>query len=147
MAKRKKRKAPDKVPVVYDDGVTNVEYVGKQKNELRPELERIVYEIKQVLRILQRLRRHRHIIIISARFQLVEALRDLPEELETEEDVANEIARLSFTMEDTLKLLGRLSNSRIPVLEAARFKLTYGQTPKRREPAGAFRSKKNKKDD
>jgi len=40
---------------------------------------------------------------------------------------------LSFIMEDTVSLLNRLRHCRVGNIEKARFILTYGQTPKKRE--------------
>jgi hypothetical protein len=137
MPRRRRKRATKKVPICYDDGVKHIEYVSKAKKELLPELLRIRSEILQALRLLNYLRRKRHSVLISVRFQLQESLRDIPEDAEPAE-LAEEIARLSFIMDNALNQLNILSHSRTPLIEQIRFKLTYGQTPKKRDPAGSY---------
>lgn len=138
MARRKKRRSgPKKIPIVYQSGTQTIEYVGKTSSELRPEYARVRDAIHRALRVLSRLRRLRQIVLVSARFQLNEALRELPEDA-SDEQVADEIARLSFVMQDTFDVLAKLEHSRTPFIQEARFILTYGQTPRKREPSGTY---------
>lgn len=140
MAKRKRTPAR-KIPVRYNDGTTDIDYVARTPSELRDELQRVQEAILEAARILSRLHRTRHIVIKTARFQLEHALRNLPND-STDEDIAAELARLSYLMEDTLNILNKLTHCRISYLKQARFKLTYGQTPKRREPPARYGKKK-----
>jgi hypothetical protein len=133
MAKRARRTI--KIPVIYQQGPIRIEYVDKTPSELDPELARVRESVHRALQILARLSRLKHIAIVSARFQLQNCLSELKPD-SSHDDKAKELARINYTMEDTLGLLNRLSNSRIEWLEAARFQLTYGQTPKKRDLAG-----------
>jgi len=131
--RRKKKKAgPKKIPIRYVDGNEHVEYVPRTSKELKTELERIQLAIRRALRVLSKLRRKRHIVLVTVRFQLRNCLKEIVNDA-SDEAVADEIARLSYVMEDTVMLLEHLKHSRIPCLEEARFLLTYGQTPKQRE--------------
>jgi len=143
MAKRK-RSAANKIPVHYGDGTVAIEYVPRTPPELRAELSRVQRNIRETIRILSTLKRIRHHVIKSVRFQLDQALHKLPDDA-ADEDVAAEIARLSYLMEDTLNMLNRLTQCRIANIEKARFKLTYGQTPKKREPPEKYGSRAKKK--
>lgn len=145
MARR--RRKVKKVVIKYDDGSVYRNYVGKTSSELRPEIERILESIRIVLRILTRLRRTRHPVIITSRFQLLNGIRELSLDDMTDEEIANEIARLSYLMEDTLSQLNKLEHSRTHHLEEARFRLTYGQTPQKREAAGSYGSGLDKEEE
>lgn len=135
---RRKRRLPKKLPVVWttDDG-TVVEYVPRIASELRPEFERVREHGLRAARVLSRLKRHKNIILVSARFEL-EHCHQAPPEGAGDEWYAREIARLSYVYEQTHQLLSRLVNSRIQFIENARFLLTYGQTPTKREPATSY---------
>lgn len=135
MAKR--RKSAKKFPVCYISSAGEIQYVGRTRAELPRELERVRNSIHAALRILFRLRRVRHKVIVTATFQLRNCLREIPES-DDPYWVASEIARLSYIMEDTRKIIDRLKNSRTHWLEQVRFTLTYGQTPKQRDPAGSY---------
>ncbi len=135
-----KRKAPKKVRVYFEGDRGLIEYVPRAPSDLRPELERVQADIRLTLRILHRARRYRHVAVSTARFQLENCLRDTPAGA-SDEWLADEIARLSYVMEDTLGILNRLKHSRMHYLEEARFRLTYGQTPKKRDPPGAAKRK------
>jgi hypothetical protein len=131
--RRKKSRAAKKIPIKFGD----IEYVGRHKNELMPELNRVQSEIRQVLRLLNYLKRKRNHVLAMARFQLMESLRTVPDD-STPDFIADEIARLSYVMSNTLDIINQLRNSRTPMLEEIRFKLTYGQTPRKREiPPGS----------
>lgn len=134
MVTYRRRKSPQKVPVEYLDGSERVEYVGRLAKDLRPELERIQSEVLQSIRLINYLKRKRNSILVSVRVQLTECIREIPDDA-TSEWMADEIARLSYVMGNSLSDLNTLVNSRIPILEQIRFKLTYGQTPKKRDPA------------
>ncbi len=138
MAKPRRRRKVKKILIMYDDGEVRRNYVSKAPSELRPELNRVQESIRIVLRILSRLYRTRHPVIVTSRFQLLNGLRSLTLTEMSDEEVAAEIARLSYLMEDTLGLLNKLEHSRTKHLEEARFTLTYGQTPQKRDPAGSY---------
>lgn len=144
---RKKRSSPKKVAIVYNDGQNRVEYVAKPPSGLRPELERVQFNILQAIRMLNTMRRIRHIVLRTASFQLSHSIRELPKDA-GDQEVADEIARLSFLMEDTLLILRRLTHCRIANLEETRFKLQYGQTPKKRDPPARYgaKSRRNSSD-
>lgn len=127
-----RRKVQKKIRVHYQD----IEYVPRARADLRPELGRVQSELKLAIRILFRARRYRHVAVSTARFQLENCLREIPEGA-SDQWLADEIGRLSYVMEDTLGILNRLKHSRVHYLEEARFKLTYGQTPKKRDPPGS----------
>ena len=138
MARRRRRaKGPRKVPIRYQTADQRVDYVPRRPAELPVELDRVRTGILRALRVLNRMKRIRHSAIVGARFQLEQALCDVPAGA-SEEWMADEIGRLSFVMADSLKLLSQLCHSRTHWLEEARFILTYGQTPKKREPAGSY---------
>jgi len=139
-----KRRAPKKVDIIYNDGKNRIEYVARPPSELRRELERVQTRILRAIRILSTMKRIRHIVLRSASFQLRHCLRELSKDA-SHEEVAEEIARLSFLMEDTLGILGRLSHCRIANLEEARFELRYGQTHKKRDPPAQYGAKSPKK--
>ncbi len=129
---RCRRQGPKKFEVNYRNGDSTVEYVARTAVELRVELRRVQRHIQEAVRALATLKRVRHCVIMSASFQLKHAIHKLPDDV-SDEAIAQEIARLSFLMEDTLVLLNRLTNCRVSNLEAVRFLLTYGQTPKKRD--------------
>lgn len=125
-----------KICIRFTSPEETIEYISKTPDELWVEYERILQAIKDALRALSRIRFVRNIVIATAQLQLQSAVRPLPEDI-SDEELAKEIARLSKLMEDTIKILSRLSNSRTQWLEEARFILTYGQTPKKKE-MGAY---------
>ena len=138
MARRRKKAGPRKVRVAWTEADGRVlEYVPRLPGELRGELERVTDSVRRALRILWPVRRLRHHCIVSARVQLQNCLRDVPADAD-EDWRANEIARLSYVMHTALGMLDQLRNSRVKWLGEARFTLTYGQTPKKREPAGSY---------
>jgi len=137
MARRSKSSVSTKLPIIYETPTDRVEYVGKEPDELWPELRRIHTVIRSCIRMLSRIRFVRHIVLVSARFQLMNSLRTMSDTA-SDDELAQEIARLNFLLGDTVKILDQLSNSRTPLLEELRFTLTYGQTPRRREVMGAF---------
>lgn len=123
---------PVRFRVHYSDGATQREYVPRTLPELRTELARIHKAIEESIRMLSTMSRVRHIVIKTALLQLTNARQPLPDGASAEE-LAGEIARLSMLMEDTLFILNKLKHCRIHHMEEARFKLLYGQTPKKRE--------------
>ena len=144
MATKRPRSVPRRIPVIYSDGVVRVEYVARAPSELSVEFRRVQRHILETIRILSTMKRIRHHIIKSARFQLSQAIREFEPGTCTEDAIAAEIARLSYLMEDTLNILNRLSCCRVANLEAARFKLTYGQTPKKRDPPETYGSREKR---
>ncbi len=127
------RRLPSKYRVRYSDGALTINYVDRTAPELRAELDRVQRAVLSGVRILAGILRLRHALIISAYVQLKQCLREIPADAPPE-DMAAEIARLSYVMGTLVESLGKLSNSRINNLQEARFTLTYGQTPKKREP-------------
>lgn len=123
---------PIRFRVYYDDGVTQREYVPRTLPELRSELSRIHQAIYEATRMLSTMGRVKHVVIKTALLQLRNARRTVPDDAPAEE-LAGEIARLSVLMEDTLFILNKLKHCRVHHMEEARFKLLYGQTPKKRE--------------
>lgn len=126
------RRAVYKVKVRYTDDRTAIDYVDRLPSELRPELDRIQRAVLDTVRILSQLLRLRNAIVISAYVQLKHLVRELPEGTPAE-DLAAEIARLSYVMSTIVASLDTLTHSRIKNLQEARFALTYGQTPKKRD--------------
>lgn len=130
-----------KVLVRYVGEQGAVDYVSRTPAELDVELARVRKSRVEALRILSRVRRLRHPVISSARFQLMACAG--PETNEgTVTEKATELARLSQSLEQACNTLARLSNSRVRWLEEARFTLTYGATPKCRERATGFGKKR-----
>lgn len=127
------RRAPTKHAVRYANNVVAINYVDRTAAELRPELARVQKAVLSGVRILAGILRLRNALIIEAYVQLKQTVRELPPEASNAE-VAAEIARLSYVMGTLVESLGKLKNSRINNLQEARFTLTYGQTPKKREP-------------
>lgn len=120
--------------VIYQDGVTRIDYVSRKVTEVAGEYERVKAAVLEANRIINRyqMRRVRHVVLDVCRFQLANALVDVPPD-STPEAFAQEIARLSYLMQEALNGLNRLCNSRVWFLEELRFKLTYGQSPKKRD--------------
>jgi len=137
MAKRRKRSPAKAVQISYHNGDVVVHYVARAPSEVRKEYARVLEAVNTALRGLKRLKRIRHDVIVSARFQLANSVHPVPVDA-TPEHLADEVGRLSYVMEDTHALLGRLKNSRLPLLEEIRFTLTYGQTPKRKDGPGVY---------
>ena len=129
-----------KIPVTYDDGRNVVEYVPRTPTELRREMTRVHEAVQTAVHVMSPLKRKRHAVIKAALFQLRHLLRKLPEEM-TDEERATELARISYAMEDTLGILNKLVHCRVSHLETARFILTYGQTPKKREAPASYGAK------
>lgn len=121
-----------KIEITYRDGDTVIHYVPRPNALLWPELTRVRKAINDALRILYHVKRVRHIVIASTRFQLSNAARDITEEDEPQV-IADEIARLSYVMDTALRTLEELKHCRVKFLEEVRFTLKYGQTPKKRE--------------
>ncbi len=134
----KKRKPAFKFPVQYNEPGVSINYVSRATPEVWPELRRVRAAINDVIRILTTLKRIRNGVLVSTRFILLNCHRDLPDDTPLE-IVAAEIGRLSYIMADALETLNTLKYCRIHHLEEARFKLTYGQTPKKRDPTGDYR--------
>lgn len=124
-------KTPKRYNIVYDNGLVKVDYVGRIAKELPKEYERVKLSIVKSIRLLAYLKRSPHPAIKAAKFQLENSAKVI----NTSDvlAVADEIARLSFIMADTVKILSALSNSEIEQLQRLRFELTYGQTPEKRE--------------
>ncbi len=129
-----KRRPPTKFAVRYVNGTETVDYVDRTESELRQELHRVQQAISNGTRMLVPILRVRHPVIVSAYTQLRHVLADMPADAPPEQ-VADEIARLSYVMEQTVELLDTLSNSRVNNLQEARFTLTYGRAPKKRDPS------------
>jgi hypothetical protein len=130
-----KKKKPPKIrhPIIYDKAAEPIEYVGKYTHELKPEIARLLETIQEAKALLDRLSRFRHIAITTAKFQLANTSSDPDLAIEA---LPKEIARLNYLMEDSLGLLNILCDSKLHWLEQARFKLTFGQTPRKREMVG-----------
>jgi hypothetical protein len=131
--KRPRSKAKT-VSVIYENNGVRVEYVNRKETDIPAEYQRVKEAVLAANLIVNRyrVRRVRHIILDVCRFQLANSLRELPPETPVEV-LASEIARLSFLMQETLTGINRLCHSRIAFLEELRFKLTYGQSPKKRD--------------
>jgi hypothetical protein len=135
MAKR--RRSTVKVPIRFRLGDITVEYVSRAEDQVWNEYCRVRNAVLDATRILNLLKRIRHPVLVTARVQLAHVLDDVQEDAELDV-VAAEIARLSYVMDDTVTVLAGLKHCRVPHLQAARFALTYGQTPKKRDPAGDY---------
>jgi len=122
-----------KIPVSYSHGDVKVVYVARLPGDLRNEHKRMVFCMQMALRQLKLLRSP-HPAVAAARLQLENCDVSLPT-TSTHQEVAQRLAILSYTFEDTVKILAALSNSKIARLTEARFQLTFGQTPKQRELA------------
>jgi len=131
MAKARKPAQKYTIRWALDDG-TKVTYVDRPAGELRSELERVRNAGLLAAKVLSRLRRVRNSSIQLALFELAHCSQAVPEDAPPKW-LADEIARLSFTYSGVVKLLNLLSNSRVRWLEEARFLLTYGQTPIKRD--------------
>lgn len=129
-----------KYPIVWTSNGEEFVYVDKLTPELRPEYRRLADSIRLGIRMLSFMRRIRHPAIVSARFNLLNAGVVDPDSL-SDEQVALELGRLSHLMHDTVTLLNQLSGSRIDHLEQARFQLTFGQVPKKRDLHGPSKQK------
>lgn len=135
-----KRKPARRYEIRYEA----VEYLPRTAIEVWPEFRRVRAAINDVLRILSLLKRIKNGTLVSARFTLLNCYRDLPDDSPLEL-VASEIGRLSYVMADALTILSDLKHCRIHHLEEARFKLTYGQTPKKRDPGYGSGTKNDRK--
>lgn len=140
MAKRKRR-APRKLAVqwVTPEGEV-LDFVDRTPSDLPIELARVRSHGLLAAKVLSRLKRLRNAEIIRARFELEHCQRPEPEDVPAEW-YAQEIARLSYVYQQVLQVLNRLCHARTRWLEETRFLLTYGQTPKKREPAGTYGSR------
>lgn len=130
----RKAKIKRKFPIVFRGVEPPIEYVDKTAHELRIELQRVHAAVATTQMLLSRLPRALHPGIKAARFQLANMLRDVS--ALTDDEAADELARLNYCMEDALALLNMLSDSKVEWLEKARFELTFGQTPRKRELIG-----------
>ena len=111
-----------------------IRYVDRREEDLLPEYIRVRTAILDAVRIInsRSLKRLKNVVLDITRFQLTNSLKPISDTATAQELVA-EITRLSFIMEDAVKTLARLSNSRVDHLQDLRFRLTYGQTPRRRD--------------
>lgn len=116
-----------KPPVVYDDGIRHVDYVGRAHSEVNAEIKRVVHHLGLALRRLRTMRRVQHPAVRAAIFILQNAKPDVTS------TSAKELARLSFLMGDALETLAAIKHSNADYLKYARFNLLYGQTPKKRD--------------
>jgi len=126
------------VRVRYTDSAgVSTEYVSRRPIDLPGEYLRVQRAVLDAVRMINTrgLKRLRHVVLDISRFQLSNSLRNIPADSSSEE-FAGEIARLSYLMHEVLLQLARLRHSRIDHLQELRFKLTYGQTPKKRELPG-----------
>lgn len=140
MAKRK-RKAARRIPVIWvTAGGQTIEFVERAPSELAPELARVADHGVRAAKVLSRLKRLRNVHIVRARFELGHCQQEVPD-LASHEWLAGEIARLSYVYKQVLDELNKLCHARTRWLEEARFLLTYGQTPQKREPAGNYGSR------
>lgn len=126
-----RRKRANKLSIIYKRGDVKIVYVPRATEDLLPEAKRIHVCVSRALRTLRLLRRTRHAAIKAAIWQL-EQLPPPTKDM-TDTELVTYIGVTSYTMEDTLGLLGELKTSKIDELQAARFQLTYGQTPKKRD--------------
>lgn len=135
----RKAKPRRRLPVVYRGVSPPIEYVDKSPFELRAELQRVYAAIATASKLFERLARFRHPAIPAARFQLANAIRETSGM--DDEALANELARLNYTMEDTVRILSLMSLCEQEWLEKIRFELTFGQTPRKRELVGNTKDK------
>jgi hypothetical protein len=116
-----------KPPVVYDDGIRRVDYVGRAHCDVNTEIRRVAHHLMLALRKLRIMRRVQHPAVRAAIF----LLQNIKPNVESHS--AKELARVSFLMGDALQTLSVLKNSNADFLKEARFNLLYGQTPKKRD--------------
>lgn len=126
-----RRKRTNKMQIVFRNGATRVVYVSRAPDELFDEASRIHTCSLSALRQLRLLKRTRHAAVKAAVWQLEQLAEPNPKW--STAALVDYIASASFLMEDTLGILSALKNSNIDELRAARFQLTYGQTPKKRD--------------
>lgn len=126
-----RRKRTNKLPIIYKNGATKVVYVSRAPDELLTEAKRMYGCIQVALRQLKSLKRTRHAALKGAVWQLTQV--EEPSAGESIASLVDYIAVVSYLMEDSLAMLASLKNSKIDELEEARFNLTYGQTPKKRD--------------
>lgn len=134
---RSKKVAKPRPEVVYDDGTTRVNYVGRASNEVNAEIVRVVNCMLLALRGLRSMRRSPHPAVRAAIFTLENIKPDVAS------TSSKELARISFLMEDTLKTLSVMKNSNADYLKLARFHLLFGQTPKKRDREAILGGKKH----
>lgn len=129
--RRERRPAVNKFVIAYEHNGKRIEYVGRTLAELAPEYRRIVTHLKWAIRELRQLRSPNPWVVATlVQLQTVPVIDPMSC---AADQVAYEIAQVSFIMEDALNMLAHLKHSTVERLEAARFALTYGQTPKRRD--------------
>lgn len=116
-----------KPPVVYDDGLRRVDYVGRAHSEVNAEIRRVAHHLSLALQRLRTMKRAQHPAVRAAIFILENTRPKL------ESHSAKELARVSFLMDDALKVLSVIRHSNADYLKYARFNLLYGQTPKKRD--------------
>ena len=126
-----RRKRANKLPIVYRSGSSKVVYVSRAPDELFTEAKRVWGSIQVALRQLKALKRTRHSALRGAVWQLSQVEPPLKEA--NTASLVDYIATVSYLMEDSISMLATLKNSKIDELEEARFHLTYGQTPKKRD--------------
>jgi len=122
----------NKISVVYNAQGRYIEYVGRTPSELLPEYKRVCAAVDSCARITKTLLRSPHPAVRAAYYQLLNCDVSIPEP-PTNQNIADAIARVSYTLEDTMLILAKISNSNIEPLRELRFHLTYGQTPKKRD--------------
>lgn len=138
----RKRKKPNKLPVIYKDSKVRIVYVSRSPEELFPEAVRIYSAVQVALRHLHLLRRSPHAAIHAAEWQLANVVA--PPAWATTPLLVDYISTTSYLMEDTLNILATIKHSTIEELQQARFLLTYGQTPKKRDRDDTMCTKKKR---
>lgn len=136
------------VAVTYRNGEQVIEYVSRRPSDLIHEYRRIRQAILDANVIINKypVRRVRHVLLDICRFQLANSLRDIDDSA-TPVELAGEVARLSFLMSEALVGINRLRHSRVAFLEELRFKLTYGQSPRKRDVDNKILNKDDDDDD
>ena len=133
MARRKKNKP---VRIIYASRFGPVEYVSRMPDELPKELDRLLRASTHSILLLNRLKRYKHGVLIAATGILKACVACVDQRMPAnphENDYLYHIARTNQTMQRALDVLSQLKHCKVDALEEVRFKLLYGQTPRKRE--------------
>lgn len=120
-----------KYPIVYQDDNIRTIYVAKRYDELLRESARIRQAIQECRHYTGRLSRYRNVWWEAVVFYLDNLV---PSEIPRDpNELAALLARISHHMDLALGMLANLKTE-IETIENIRFRLTFGQVAKRRDP-------------
>lgn len=116
------------IPILYKREGISIRHVDIPYDKLEPELIRLRTIFKEVVRLLQPVRRLRHPIIDYVLFQM----ENIHSSTGSTEQIVSEIGRLNFIMQDSLTVLKPFTSPFQNILKA-KFILQYRQTSRKRE--------------